>query len=852
MFKESINFNLKKPKPIIENKGNVLAGYKKGESNEALNIINDDCPGSQEISNLSADQKANLFLNKYQNDPLQFFSTENFNYLKSLNYNDRRMAKIAAFTNALPQECIVQYYQEFPEDKAIENIGLKLYTSLDDYTWSDDARIDNQEYDQALDKVYEINLFLDKNIRLIKNDPEVFDYFLENYKTFIPQIIKDAQRLNKIIDDSFFQKDSVFSETFSAIVSRIEMKLLELEKSLKSGGSPSKEVADFIKDLNLDSRERTHTIAELGAIASQLNEQYRQFGDNVFDGIAAIYNTSSEKIADNDLFDLVKEYGPETRESIMADFSEHKKFSADRIKELIESYQDLAEAESFSSVAMRKVAKEFEDEEKKYGVGGVKDFSWTTRAEEYNKKFPQPKSKEQILYEETISKLQQLLPLQIALEKKIDQLVYGREEVQLPKWFNDLENSPVTPENIPEQAPLYFPVGISKDLPSWENVLNNEKKFAKPIDLYGYLFWLNNQNREIKLVICDEIQVNNYAKRYHKDESEAREEAIQIGKQEAIRYQQIIQTFGLKNVKLQNYRDFLNENKEAYNNYKLVVKNLADQPTFHEAFLAMVQESVSGAEKEEYINYALEELAWILSTNGTKIGHLNEARYDILATVIRNTEQIGKDKGIDVFNNLESSEAKLILNTVVKIVRDSINEKKSKLDKNSASLAYFQRLQEHLGKMKVDSSVGLDKTIKKDSLSLNFVCPDVGSASFGFRGDFEEKESVVKFKEPYSTYFYTTEADLLINSDQVVATSEGFIGGKILTLDSKKQLIYAEKVVKPILKHYFVSLDKAPVEYFEKINKSREELLNEAKEATSLLATLRFIQKYIVKPTEVL
>ena len=108
---------------------------------------------------------------------------------------------------------------------------------------------------------------------------------------------------------------------------------------------------------------------------------------------------------------------------------------------------------------------------------------------------------------------------------------------------------------------------------------------------------------------------------------------------------------------------------------------------------------------------------------------------------------------------------------------------------------------------------------------------------------------MVKFKEPYSTYFYKNDSDLLINSDQVVAASDGLIGGKILTLDNKKQLKYAESVVRPILKHYFASLEKTPAEYFEQVNKNREELLAEAQEATSLLEVLRFVQKYIVKPT---
>ena len=855
MFKErglNIEKNNKKSEEFADNETGDFGANNQLNVSEAINLINEDCPGSQEIAGLDDTKKINLFFERYQSDPLKFFEKENFDFLKSLNYADRRLAKGVMFTNKFPRENLVKYYKEFPEDKAIDDIGLKLFVDLEDYTYEDDAKIDNQEYDQALTKLFEINLFLDKNLRLIKNDPELFNYFVDNYKLFVSGIKEDAKKLNKVINSSIYQKTLSFSEAFSAIISRVELKLFELEQALKIESNSKEVIADFVQELNADSKNRGQNIQELGKTATQLNAQYRQLGEDVLDGIAAAHNIENQSITEDNLHATLDDFdlGEYSRESIMNDYREHKKFSADRLKEMIVFYREMAETESYGPEIMRMVYKDFEDEKNRNGEEAEQSFSWSERMKKYLKEFPQPKTEEQIIYEETIKKLQQILPLQIALEKKIDQLIYGREETKLPKGFSNFENNQINPENIPEQAPLYFPVGISKDLPAWEQVLKDEKKFAKPIDLYGYLFWLNNQGRKVNLVICDEIQVNNYQVRYGKSESEARRKAGEIGNCEAKQYEKIINTFGLGNINIQRYQEFINDNKDEYERYSNVVKNLAIQPEFREAFLAMIQESVSGAEKEEYIGYALEELAWILSTNGTKIGHLNEARYDILAAVIRNFEQAGKDKNINVLDNLESPEAKLILNSVCKITRDVINEMKSKLDKNSPSLAYYQRLQDHLGKIKTDPKAGLDKSIKKDSLSLNFVCPEVGSASFGFRGDFEAKESVVKFKEPYSTYFYKNDSDLLINSDQVVAASDGLIGGKILTLDSKKQLKYAETVVRPILRHYFASLEKAPVEYFEEIKKSREELLAEAREATSLLEVLRFIQKYIVKPTE--
>jgi len=817
-------------------KGDFSANNQLAVS-EALNLINEDCPGSQEIAGLDDNKKVHLFFERYQGDPLKFFEKENFDFLKSLNYADRNLAKGVMFTNEFPRECLVKYYAEFPEDKAIDDIGLKLFIDLERYTDEDDAKINNQEYDQALAKLFEVNLFLDKNLRLIKNDPEVFNYFTENYKLFISKIKENAKELNKVINTSFYQKTLSFSEAFSAVISRLELKLQNLSIVLRNN-NPDKHhelIVSFFDEMNVDSKNQSLNIKELKKIADELNRLYSAYSQ--FQIMSNLDDYESENMGFQDV------NKDDKKDKIY-------QYDAERLKLLIGYYRDLIEDELLSPEVTAVLEKEYKDLKEQGDEKTLADFNWSERARAYKKEIKQEAGDVQLLYEVMVEKLEKTLPLQIALEKKMDQLVYGREETKLPKGFSNFENSKVTPENIPEQSPLYFPVGISKDLISWEQTLAGEKKFAKPIDLYGYLFWLNNQGKKINLVICDEIQVNNYVVRYGKNEDEARQKAIEIGNYEAAQYEKIINTFGLDNITIQRYQEFINENKNEYSRYSKLLPGLAAQPLFKEAFLSMVQESVSGAEKEEYIGYAIEELTWILSTNGTKIGHLNEARYDILGAVIRNFERAGKERGLDVLRNPESAEAKMILNSVCRFTRDASNERKSKLDKNSPAFAYFQRLQDYLGKINNDAKLGYDKAVKKDSLSLNFVCPDLGSASFGFRGDSANKESVIKFKEPYSTYFYKNDSDLLIGSDQVAASGEGLIGGKVLALDDKKQLKYAESVVHPILKHYFAGLKQAPAEYFELVRKSREELLAEAKEASSLLEILRFMQKYIVKPTE--
>jgi len=661
------------------------------------------------------------------------------------------------------------------------------------------------------EKILEIN-------NELKNKPEIADELFAKHAQLIHQINSNILAFKNLYQEIFFDKTVEADKLAKLFLTKSSELLLTANDNLKEVSDAEKNsvISGLLKDLDNESANKKNNLEELKIIAATLNLTY----GNLNNSLLSTADKGLEELSKNPdaWLDKNGDFDTETKTLIKEDISKHKKYDRERVEETIELLElNLEEGD-------------IDIEGKKIHYG--------------------PTALEKKVYGETINKYRQILPLQIALEKKVDQIVYGREDAKLPKNFGNFENEKVISESIPEKTPLYFPVGISKDLASWEAVFRGEKKAVKPIDIYGYLFWLNNQDRPVNLIVCDEIQANNYKIRFDRSETEAREKAQQIGETEARQYKKIIKTFGLNNINLQKYSEFVGQNKSENEHYQGIVEKLASHPSFKEAFLAMVQESVSGAEAEKYINYALEELTWILSTKGTKIGHLNEARYDILGTVIDNMEKLGQEKGLDVFSDLDSPESKIILNTVCKGLRDTINEKKSKLDKNSSALAYWQRLQDHLGKIKTNNNLGYDKAVKKESLALNFVCPEVGSASFGFRGDFKEKESVLKFKEPYSTYFYKDASDLLINSDQVVAAGEGSIGGKILTLDDKKQVKYAESVVRPILKHYFKSLEKAPASYFREVGKSLEELKAEGEEINSLLDSLRFIQRYIIKASE--
>lgn len=756
---------------------------------------------------------------------------------------------------------------QLPIRHEIEN---KFRIKLEDYSVREQVQFVNFLATKSVDEVERVNNFLNRSdnkenkinkvksflslefdnsmgLKIVEigeyfnNEVGAADMIFAKYVEFVEHLNKNVDDLEDLYKYIFFDRNIDKEKLVKVMMLRANQLLSSAHEKIKSSNSSEVklEIKSLLQELDKEINNKFKNIEELKDIANDLNEEYFE----IMNPGLSLGLTSDE--------DLINAFNQEedinTRQQLMQDFYQHKKFSSHRLSEIIDSYQEMADLE-FHDKIYEMARSDYEKFKADQGEESAKKFDWVSKLYEYNSKYPEFKSSDKKDYEEVVKKLKKVFPLQKALEKKVDQLVYGYDLAQLPKDFANFESSQVSPEKIPEQAPLYFPVGISKDLPAWESVLKGDMKFAKPIDLHGYLFWLNNQNRKIDLIVCDEIQVNNYQLRYDKSREEAQSLSLMIGKEEAKNYQNIIDSFNLSNIKVIRYEDFLNSNKEKYNHYTQIIEKLKNHPVFEQMFLSMVQESVSGAEKEKYLSYANEELAWILSTDGTKVGHLNEARYDILSALIKNLELVGHKLDIDTINNLDDENVLAILQSIVRNLRDIINEKKSKLEKKSSPFLYYQRLQEHLNKVKIDRNIKADKRIKKNDIVLNFSCPDVGSASFGWRGDLDKNESAVKFKEPYSTYFYKSKGDLLINSDQVVALDDGYISGKILTLEHSKQIDYANNVLKPMLNHYLKVLDTAPREYFEKVAKNKEELIKELNNSQSLLDLLKYIQKYIVKP----
>ncbi|MFA6097023.1 MAG: hypothetical protein WC788_05340 [Candidatus Paceibacterota bacterium] len=671
----------------------------------------------------------------------------------------------------------------------------------------------------------------------LEDQPEIADALFSEYAKVIDRINENAEELCKIYEEIFFEKKLDKSEVSQAIVGRANNLLLDGSDMLeKANPSDQKVIIEkIIKEFRDQTLAGEREIGEFRDMAGKLNSKYREIyldqesleeGDRNFE----------EWLKSEDSKDIPEE----ERKKILSIHSEGKKFDSDRIKDMIveakNNYKEHAQPD-YSEYNLEIIPE--------------KNRSGMTFFNEEVARF----------YKEKIDKLQKLLPFQIAFEKKLESLILGKETASLNKdMFEDIDEKArkLVPEKFPSEKQTYFPVGISSNLPEWENIFEGKEKMAKPMDIYGYMFWLNNQNRNIKLVVCDQMQASNYEALYGKSHNDALEIAKKIGEKERRFYQKIIDTFGLINIEIMDYESFVGRNKDEFEKYRTLCERLSKNPILKKAFSDMIQESVSrktsDEEKKNLLKYAIEEVSWILSFDGVKVSHIKETRYDSLASIISNTKNICGKNEIDIFDPASEQKMMTIIGGVTKELKNIYNTNKLKLEKekgkDSCDVQYCDRMHRALSNIKYEKEKNEEFEIDRRDINTNFICPTVGSFSFGWRGGKkDEKESTLKFKEAYSTYFCKGGVNLFLDSDQVVTSPKGHIGGKILTLENEKQRLYAEKVIKPILIEYFKAIESAPEEYFAKIKKTKGELLSECKDSVTLSDILKFIQSNIMEPT---
>lgn len=671
------------------------------------------------------------------------------------------------------------------------------------------------------------------------DQPEVADLLNLEYTKVIDKVSEDAEEVCSIYEEIFSEKKLDKKEVVKAMLEQANSLILDRIGKIKEVDKINKGriIKEVIKNFEKQNNARKNEMEEFKRIAQELNGKYKlmYYGESLSDEKIKRAKTEEEKWEIEDKLEHEENFN---------------RYDSERIKEMIEgietTFEEYDSGKGFAAAAIRRYKEKEETGEK---------------LNEIEKGFIEMYERNRVMEENLARDFNELLPFQIAFENKFDKLVYGHESAVLPKeiLFNlEKEVSSVESEKIPEKKPLYFPVGISKDYPAWKEVFEGEAKMAKPIDIYGFVLWLNNQGKEAKLIVCDEVQKSNYQNLYGLSEKEALDGARKIGEKEKEFYKKIIDTFKLKNIEIVDYREFLAENGDKFSKYKNLCERLSENEIWAKVFSDMVQESVGGnvsqEERKKFLPYAIEELGWILATDGTKISHPNEARYDAIAAAIKNVESYAGKNGVDIYNPHNEEGLKPFINFAVKELRDKINHMKekqrNKTGKDSLEFSYYKKFYDTLGEIKRVEKGRDMPNLAKIPFELNFCSSSAGSQSFGWRTSKKNaKEEIMRFKEPYSTYFYKDNAEIFLKGDQVEAVPKGKIGGKIQTMEQEKQVEYAKKVIKPILVQYFKSLENAPQDYFDKIKKTKESILSECKESMSVNDLLKFIQKYIIEPT---
>lgn len=676
----------------------------------------------------------------------------------------------------------------------------------------------------------------------VKTDVELAGIFFGRYNKFLESMNKTADYLCLVNKGIFTETDLTRQDVVPTLLTRANEMIREAAERLPD--LSQKERTEAIKEIiaNFDHQEKAtaellvHFRMASEDIRNELKKRSIAETGNIEDYIIR-YEPDQFKLEMDEILAAMPEKERLLSQAAIQREGEMmpQRLTSDRIQ----TDRDL-------------ILEELENFDKHYQTMSSVDSASAERYKEYF-----IKNKPEL--EKKLRKLNRLLVLQKAFESSFQKLLNGGNEAALPKKFLaslEKEAQEIKPELMANAIRPYFPVGISKDMPNWKAAMEGQLKAAKPVDIYNYLFWLQNQNRPIELMVCDEIQASNYAELYGVSEAEARATALQIGQNEREFYNSVIEEFGLNNLHLKDYKTFKEEiGEDKINQYRKLCEGLAKNSLLRPAFLAMFQESVagSGGDAEKFLSYALEEVSWVLARGGTKISHRNEAKYDVIAALVKNLEALAKREGLELAAIINDEKLVPILNTVVAGLQNTLTSNKgSSIEQKAYFDSAFESLKLVIGELRKQQKGPLVLKVEKFKPVFDFYCSSATSQSFGFRqkGD-KGQTSVMKFREPYSTYFYKDGAEVFLNSDQVVASPDGLPAGKILALDSRVQQQYAEAVLKPLITNYFKVLQNLSTDsiYFINIGKTKEQLMSEASEESTVVGLLRFIQKYIVKPS---
>lgn len=240
----------------------------------------------------------------------------------------------------------------------------------------------------------------------LENQPQTADLLFSEYARLVDSTEQTAASVEQLYNEIFFEKKIDKNEINRSILKRAGQLLLNAEKNLKNTPENDKSamVRELVEELIREQMAQKIMLENFKAIAVKLNEKYREIN------LSVLSDERREEVNYTGSDNFIKSTGkvhPKLPEAIKKEQKKHKKYDSSRIKDYIVYYE--------SQYIM---SEEAEEALKSVGLNDEK----IKQLREKSKKVDEPK------YKPIVEKLRATLYLQIALERKLEQIIYGKTD----------------------------------------------------------------------------------------------------------------------------------------------------------------------------------------------------------------------------------------------------------------------------------------------------------------------------------------------------------------------------------------------------------------------------------------
>ncbi len=275
---------------------------------------------------------------------------------------------------------------------------------------------------------------------LLKNQPSVANILFSEYAQLVDKTDLAAEEASKLYNEIFFEKKIDKNQTTQTILKRASKLLLDMEHKLKDTSEDDKPavVKELIEELIKEQITQKQIVEEMKRLAENLNTIYAELHENYFD--SDDMESREYFLKEDREYDNISKKAYDDEKNILNYFKGREyKFDSSRINDIIEAIKtllndienDIVNFKKYSRTKKNiKVDRSFKNLDRIYNK---KEKGESLTEEEINSFLLPPDDAIDILkarettYKSFLAKLEKVLPLQIALEQKLDKLMYGKE-----------------------------------------------------------------------------------------------------------------------------------------------------------------------------------------------------------------------------------------------------------------------------------------------------------------------------------------------------------------------------------------------------------------------------------------